>query len=314
MGIGKDIETYYRMSKPKTTEEKKQQEQLRQETLLELATEIHTGKPIQMCDVALIWERVKKLMSVTKITNENAIKYLNKAMVDGGNYYDEPIAVFKWDETQKMILAKTREKCSCCENVVTKWEGQKHYVKSDAENKFESDDGVGTSLIGMRWYVDKKLLIDWEKHKVPNVPSYPLNVKIGVKKFYGKCGNCIEPSMGETNQSGEVMIYQEEIEKYVLEEGMETYDSRSGRTDKDRLKMNEEKRLAELKRVEAIKKAEEIKIEKKLQEENAKIEKDRKWKEHKEHLEELRKKKRIREEMEQKEHVRKMRELKKANK
>jgi len=302
------------MSKPKTTEEKKQQEQLRQETLLELATEIHTGKPIQMCDVALIWERVKKLMSVTKITNENAIKYLNKAMVDGGNYYDEPIAVFKWDETQKMILSKTREKCSCCENVVTKWEGQKYYVKSDAENKFESDDGVGTSLIETRWYVDKNLLVDWEKNAKPNVPSYPLRIKIGVKKFYGKCGACIEPSMGEKNKSGEVMIYREEIERYELEEGMERYDNTTGKTEKDCLKIAEKVRLQELKKVEDIKKAEEMKIEKKLKEENAKIEKDRMWKEHKEHLEELRKKKRIRDEKEQKEHIKKMKELKKANK
>jgi hypothetical protein len=153
---------------PKTAEQKKQQENQRQEALLELATEIHTGKPIKMCDVVLIYERVRKLMSVTKISNENAIKYL--------------------------------------------------------KNPFQSDDGIGTSLIGTRWYVDKEKLVDWEKG--PN--GFPVTIKLGLKKTYGKCKNCTEPTMGEMNADGHVLINREDIDKFRAE-GMERWDHYAGK-------------------------------------------------------------------------------------
>ena len=209
---------------PKTAEQKKQQENQRQEALLELATEIHTGKPIKMCDVVLIYERVRKLMSVTKISNENAIKYLNKAMIAGGDYHGEPIAQFSWDDCGKVIMSRTREKCSCCDTIFKMMDGHKLYVKHDDQNPFDSDDGIGTSLIGTRWYVDKEKLVDWEKG--PN--GFPVTIKLGLKKTYGKCKKCTEPTMGEMNADGHVLINREDIDKFRAE-GMERWDHYGGR-------------------------------------------------------------------------------------
>ena len=184
---------------PKTQEEKKQQEQKRQEVLLKLATQSIYGnnnEAMRLRDVVAIWERVNELMSVTKISNENAVSALNKAVGFGRLYgKGKPIVSFSWSSCLKRITAIVREKCSCCGTLIETADILKDYTEPDAENEFFPDDDTGTCLTDIRKFYHQKEVVMADG-------SIGKTLVHKSKTYYAMCYACVSKQVEKDAEAG----------------------------------------------------------------------------------------------------------------
>tara|TARA_R110001632_G_scaffold148213_3_gene265309 strand:- start:3765 stop:4328 length:564 start_codon:yes stop_codon:yes gene_type:complete len=154
-----------------TPAEKKQKETRRQEVLLKHATSLYLNEDMTLNYASIVYENVKELMSVTKISKELALKYLNDAMVQGQDIK----TMVEFTLYKNTMIHHVKENCSQC--------GKEVKILNGLE-RLQEDDGETTCLVSYQWFYDKREIKEGDDKR-------PYYYKIGRKTHLGICGECV---------------------------------------------------------------------------------------------------------------------------
>lgn len=154
-----------------TLAEKRQKETRRQEVLLKHATSLYLNEDMTLNYASIVYENVKELMSVTKISKELALKYLNDAMLQGqgGN------AMVEFTLYKSKIMHYVKQRCYKC---------IKKVEISNGLERLQEDDGETTCLVSYQWFYDKREIKEGDDKR-------PYYYKIGRKTHLGICVECV---------------------------------------------------------------------------------------------------------------------------